>query len=194
MTYYPPPQYGYYPQSDPLDELLKPARRAGILMFVLSGLMLLCGALIGAVAAIPMDKLDLPAETMAELSKLEEEAGVGLGVVFLLAGAMVATPAIVIFILAFFVRGGGAGSIVTSIVIVGLMAILIVIQLVGAAPAGPVAMIIPGLMTAVVVLLMVWLIQAIKNAGQIKDIRLGRQMQQWQAMQYQQMYHQPPQG
>src|SRR5688572_21524570 len=63
MTQYPPPPppygYGYDPyQQQQQPDPLAPARRASVMMFVLGGILSLCGVCLGAVAfVVPMAQL-----------------------------------------------------------------------------------------------------------------------------------------
>ncbi len=188
MSYSPYQQPGYYPPADPAEELLRPARRASVLMFVITGLMLLCGICVGAMASVPWDRIDLPAETRAELARMEQEVQVPLATVFAVLAGILIVPSVLLGILAFFVRKGGSGVIITSIIVTGLLLLLAGLNLITSLQGGVLATVPQLVFLALLVLLFVWLIQALKNAGQIRDLRLGQQFQQWQAMQNQQQY------
>lgn len=171
---YPPP-YGYTPYGpDPQA----PARRAGMLMFVLGVLSMLGGVcLFGFGWAYPMDKL--PPEQAQIFQQVEKESGIQVRQIFIAMGAILALPALLMLILGLFVRRGGLGSIVTSLVLVGLMilfgamnllmGILQTVRGMQGAASGLCIMIVP---LALLVVLLVMLIQAARNAGQV---RAGRQ-------------------
>jgi hypothetical protein len=103
--------------------------------------------------------------------------------------------AIVTIILAIFVRRGGIGSIVTSIVLCVLALLGILFELAGSgvqAARGTPGQ-IPVMATflaalALYGLLMVWLVQAAKAAPSVRAMRTQSQL--WQMQQQQQMYNQ----
>ena len=172
------PPYGYNPYGpDPQA----PARRAGMLMFVLGVLMMLGGmCLFGFGWAYPLDKL--PPEQAQLIQQMEKESGIEAQQVFIAMGVAVALPSLLLLILGLFVRRGGMGSIVTSMVLVGLMilveAIYVLMGLLqtirgqeGAA-AGLCMLIVP---LVLLIVLMVMLIQAARNAGQVRAARLYAQ-------------------
>src|SRR5690606_14178230 len=132
-----------YYAPDPMETLLRPARRAGILMFVVSGLMLLCGVCVGMLGALPLDQMEMPPAVMAELSRAERETGMKRWVFFAIGGGIIAVPSLILLILGFFVRRGGAGSIITSIVLTGLLMLLMALNLLGAARSGSIELILP---------------------------------------------------
>ncbi|MCC7352022.1 MAG: hypothetical protein IT446_15795 [Phycisphaerales bacterium] len=181
MSQYPDPySYSYpspYGDSPYGPDPQAPARRAGMLMIVLGILMLLGGVCIfGFGWAYPLDQL--PPEQAQAISKLEQETGVPVQRVFIAMGVILALPSLLMLILGLFVRRGGMGSIVTSMILVGLMilveamyvlmGILQVIRGQEGAMAGLCMMVVP---LVLLVVLMVLLIQAVKNVRQVQSAR-----------------------
>jgi hypothetical protein len=166
-----PPSYGYSAYgTDPQA----PARRAGLMMVVLGILMLLGGACIfGFGWVYPLDQL--PPEQVQAIQKLESESGVPVQKVFIAMGVVLALPALLMLILGLFVRRGGMGSIVTSMVLVGLMilveAFYVLLGMLQAASgqqgalAGLCMMVVP---LVLLIVLMVMLVQAVKNVRLVR--------------------------
>lgn len=145
-------------------------------MFALGLLAILGGAcLFGFGWAYPMDKL--PPEQAQIFQQVEQESGVKAEQLFIAMGIILALPALLMLILGLFVRRGGLGSIITSMVLVGLMILLGAVNLIGGfvqaargqegAAAGLCIMLIP---LVLLVVLMVMLIQAARNAGQMRAV------------------------
>jgi hypothetical protein len=202
----PPPgyPYGYPTTADPG----RPARRAGIMMFVLGALAALggfCGAIFGTVlpqmvAQHPELTKDLPPELTVEA--IQHNALVH-AVAFGAYGALM-------ILLGFFVRRSRKGAIVASIVLVSLGLLYLGLNFVGAvfigSQQGPGAALVGGCFSlvpvALCVLLLVWLIQAMRNAsaaraaGAYPPEYLAYWQQQYAAQQayQQQVWQQQQQG
>lgn len=188
----------------PVD-LLAPARRAGVLMFILGGLGVLVGVCLSAILlTVPMEQLlSQPGVTIPEpppelgMSKAQfvKMAAVTWTVV-------VAVVSVALVVLGFFVRSGrGRAAPVTAAVLTGLvLAVLllnVVTSLAGAAVGGPAAILGACMviaMAAPFVVLMVWLIQAVRAAPRAAAMRQRFQAQYWHAHQQQLAYAQPPPG
>jgi hypothetical protein len=209
MTQYPnpynlPPQqqmpagYGYYMQPDPLA----PAKRASILMFIVGGLFLLCGACMAGVSYVPMDQL--APEQAVQFSQLESQirgqTGFGLMQLVFGMGLVLLIPGLLYLVLGFLVRGGGLGSVITSIVITSLVLLLMVVQLVtGIAqvardPTNSLGLCFVFVPLILVSLLMYFLIGAVRAAPQVRSMRDQQAAQYWQYQQNQQQYGQPGYG
>jgi hypothetical protein len=210
MTQYPPTPppygYGYDPYAQQIDPLA-PARRAALMMFILGGLMLLCGIGCGTFAmTVPMDRLiseagvTLPQQPPPGMS-IEELMRIGymvLGVGSFLAG-------VVLVVLGLFVRGGGRGAAVTSIVIVTILLFVIGLLTLASLPQmfqqpsaalGLCVVIVP---IALLIASLIALVQAAKAAPQVGAMKQQQQFQMWQYQQQQQAYSQggysmPPQA
>ncbi|MDB5321360.1 MAG: hypothetical protein JWN40_2991 [Phycisphaerales bacterium] len=199
FPYSPPPHVPYgYPQQDPLGHLLAPAKRASVCMFVLSGMMIPCGLLMGLMSAMisKADLSQLPPESAAMLRQAEQQfaaAGITLSGFFGFVAVAMVVMGVLALILGVMVRKGGLGSIVSSIIIcclLGLMAGLSVIGgLSGAAQGQAQAMLgtcMWGVLLVLLIFALVSLFQAAKNSGQLNAYRMGYQAQM---QQYQQNVH-----
>jgi hypothetical protein len=195
MSQYPSPYNTPYPGNygfDPAAGLLAPAKRAAILMFVLGGLNLACGACVGVFARIgPIDQLVARANVQLppDLNMPPEQLfRIFLGIL----AALSLLHAIAMIILAVFVRRGGIGSIVTSIVLCVLVLLLLAMQGIGAVVRGaagqPQGLIFFVIGIGLYGLLFAWLIQAARAAAAVKTMRMQSQL--WQIQQQQQMYGQ----
>jgi hypothetical protein len=190
---------------DPAAQLLAPARRAGLMMIIVGALLMACSLCLGIFARVgPVNEvisrsgIDLSQAT-AELKMTPEElvraVYTGMAVASLVVG-------VVFLLLGIFVRRGGMGSIVTSIIFSVLAALILVVQvlagLVNVARApGPTS--ISGLLVSLAFfglfgLNLLFLFQAARASGSIRDARMHYQMQMWQYHQQMQMYGQAGYG
>ena len=196
VTYYPPP---YQPPQGPLGfgpyspggDVLAPARRARIAMFIIAGLLLFCGGgILFAAFAVDWDVMMQKSEQVygPELTSQMRAQGAtpqtaqAEAIVF---GAVGLALAVALGTLAFFVGRGSIGAIITAIVVTSLMVIanvcpvvlmLFTIPRFGAAGAiGGCIFVIPLLISCV---LLLFLIAAARAAARRK-----------QALQQEQSYH-----
>lgn len=184
--YQPPPSvpygYGYYGQN-PVEQLLAPARRASVVMFVLAGLMLPCGLLFGLAGAFmgTADLSQMPAETAARFRQLEQQlAALGMTAAGALTGLAVGLVVlgIALIVVGVIVRRGGMGGAVAGIV-VGCVLTLIVgfyVLASGAAlvqgngeAAAPTCVF--GLFLLLLIFMLVSLFGAARNSGQVAAAR-----------------------
>ncbi len=196
--YVPPPQpdYGYdfrYYQPQQQDPLT-PARRAGLMMFVLGGLIILPSFCCGAMG------LALPALMAQQPGVFSEMSAAGLTpeaiqVTLVVAAGVALFAGVIMIVLGRFVRSGAMGAIVTAIVLATLLALYLLLNTVGILvisgmpPAQRVlGMVISVLGLGLIGLLIVWLIQAAKSAPRIGMMKSQYQQQLWQYQQQQQMY------
>jgi hypothetical protein len=201
MTQYPPPPppygYGYDPYAQPPGDPLAPAKRAGLMMFLLGGLLLLCGVCVGTFAmTVPMEQFikesgvvlpqTPPGVSVEELMQL---GYVTIGVGSLIAGGL-------LVLLGIFVRKGGTGAAVTSIILVSLLLLVCGIFLLASlvqmgrqpgSSAGVCVMMIPA---ALLLVTLITLVQAAKAGPQLAAMQQQRQFQMWQYQQQQQAYQQ----
>lgn len=209
MSQYPPYQpptvpygYGYYPQ-DPLEVLLRPAKRASIFMFIMGGLLIPCGGLILLASGMDFNAMAAGPQ-QAQFQMLESQLsslGYTLAGILRVMGLIIGLPGVLFILLGVFVRGGGLGSVITSLIYTGLLTLLVgfivvsgIVQTVGQQRGemviGLCVWMIP---LALLVITFSFLIQATKNAGQISQARQGGygggwpqqpqqppQQQQWQ--------------
>jgi len=190
------PGYGYdfsYYQPQQQDPLA-PARRASVLMFILGGLIVLpsfcCGAMGLALPGMMAQQPGLFSEMSA--AGMTPEA---LQVTLVVVAGVALFIGVAMIVLGRFVRGGGIGPVVTSIVLVALIAIYLLLNGLGAVvlpnmtPPQKVlgcAMSVFGL--AILGVLLLWLIQAAKAASRVATMKSQYQQQYWQYQQQQQMY------
>ena len=195
--YSPPPQ-GYAQQAywDPTRDLLAPARRASVFMFVYGGIFLLCGGcnLLSAGLMTSPEMVQRMREMFPEMT-LPSPREVATEAVSTLVAA------IVMIALGAWVRNGQRGAIIASI---GAVTFIVLQRsglglyklMTGQDPAAVVGFCVcnAAIFLAPLVLLLVWLIQALRNSGQIDGAQAYAQ-QYWQyAQQYQQRYPQPGYG
>jgi hypothetical protein len=169
-----------------LGALLAPAKRASVIMFIVGGLMLPCGALFGLLGAV--DFSQLPAQQAAQIQAMEQQltaAGMTLKQLFITMGLFTAIPGVLLIVLGVMVRGGGMGSVVTSLIFCGLLGLLAALGLVsnlaqGNACGGALFLgVLASLIAAVV-----FLFQAAGRSAQVSAYRAGGGM-------YSQAYGQP---
>jgi hypothetical protein len=193
--YQPPTSYSQPVGYDDFQDPLKPARRAGILMYVLGGLTLLssfCCVGIG-VTLVRQPQLfsEMPTARQVSPGEVFGESAVALAV------------AIVLLVLGNFVRRGSKGAIVLTLVLSSLLLILLLLGTIGALPTllaigrpeamvGACIMVVP---VVVLIWLIVWLVQGMRAAD--RAMAQGYAMQYWQYAQQQayaqQMMQQPQQ-
>lgn len=188
-----PPNLGPY-YAPPVDGLA-PARRASLLMFLISGLLLLSSTCMLCfpywIKMLPPDQVDqmrhqqavqqtqMPLERVAFIEGL---GMVGIGLPLLILGVLV--------------RRGGRVATIVSIALVGLLTLISIVDLLNAfaAPSGPGIIVVFVLIAAVLSLLLAWLIQA---ARAVKSVAFTQQeaqrlyaAQYWQYQQNLQAYGQ----
>jgi hypothetical protein len=189
--YSPPPYYpqyaGYYAQRD----LLAPARRASWLMFALAAMLCFCGVCMGGISRVNLN--DLPPESRMEFDRIESQlknTGLSLKTMLIITGAMAFVPGIAMAVLAIFVRRGGIVSLVLSLALDCVLILGVAFIMLSSLAAGPQAMAgicVWAFPMAGFILLMVWLIQAMRAGPQITS-------QQSQYAAYYQQYQQAQQA
>ena len=198
-----PPGYGGYAQQSP-DQLLAPARRAGILMIVLGVLFVLAGLCLAFVSRM-LDHPDFTnqpgyLEMKQQMDQLEAQAGTSVQTVMLIMGAIPLALGALLGGLGFAVRGGGLVPVVLSIALTALLLLLVGLVVLGGLLQGAVGnpaqlvgvLCFYGIPFLLLVLLMVWLVQAARASSQIAAARQQYQAQVWQYQQHQQNYLQNP--
>ena len=205
MSQYPPPpspysqpplqpNYGYdfsYYQTS--EDLLAPAKRAGVMMYVIGGLLAMGGLCCGGVGvAAPVD------EIMAQSPMLNSAPGVTpemLKVAIVVMGILGLLFGIALIVLGYFVRGGGMIPIVIAIVLVALAVLFNLLNLASSAmqmrSAGPEMMAglcVTGIPLVLMLVLLAMLIQAARVAPRVAMMKNQYQQQLWQYQQQQQMY------
>lgn len=195
---YQPPQgplgYGFY-HPPPLN-FNRPARRAGIMMWVLSALLLLCGVgLVAVVSTVDLNPLIEQSERVygPEMTAQMKQAGLNAyqmrlsgyfwGAVGVLAGVLMA-------VFGLFVFRGRMWAIIASIVLVSLLTLMNLcsagLSLLIMSRAGPQGllggcmMLVPLVLCCVLLYLLAQAARAGKAAKQMQDYL---QLQYWQSMQ-----------
>jgi hypothetical protein len=200
-----PPYYGAPPQTP--AQLLAPARRAGILMIVLGVLGVMAGLCMAGVSAFvgsgqaatdPQFR-----EFQAQVQEIESKSGLSAQTVFLVMGAVPLAVGALMGGMGFFVRGGGLVPVVLSMTLTGLLvlvfAFLVIAGLIQGGASGNAQLLVGtvcvyGLPLAMMILLIVWLIQALRASTRLDLAKQQFQAQVWQYQQQQQMYRQPGPG
>ena len=204
-----PPQYPQYPppytapQGPPQspDELLAPARRAGVTMIVMGVLAVLFGlavAVAGAMCLTP-ELLQRPEfkQLRDQIDQIERDSGTSAQKMFVWTGAVPLAIGAVLGAMGFIVRAGNRGAITASMVVVSgtivLLALAVLVTLVQGLSTGqgPQAVLGACFYSVPVVLLLVvmaWLIQAARAAPKVEWARQHYQSQLWQYQQHQQAY------
>lgn len=166
-------------------------------MIILGGLMLAGALCCGGISIVlPIDQLEKAlAEQSAEVGEISaEQLRIGMIVI----AVIMLGVALPMIILGVFIRRGGKGVAIAGIVLTSILLLLMAINLLsglvrgGGAPdmvAGLCVMLIP---VALLVLQLVWLVQAVRASQSIDMMRMQQQQQYWQyTQQQQQMYGQP---
>jgi hypothetical protein len=188
--YSPPPDPNVYSYYQPGPDLLAPARRASMLMFVMGALLGL-GAVccIGGGYMLPrfmteqpelFSKMQLPPGATTE--RLQREA--------IISGIMSFVFCVAMVVLGIFVRRGGTGSAVIASVTTCILILILLLnvfsgllQARGGPPelfAGVCMLLLP---LAALGLLLVWLIQAARAAPRIRLMQQQYASQMWQYQQ-----------
>lgn len=201
MSQYPQhPQYPQYPYSgppmyglpDPQADLIRPAKRASLLMFILAGLMLSCGACFGLASLVSLDGLEGQQRTQFE--QLEADLGMPFSAAMRTASGMMLIPGALLLILAILVRRGGMVTAIFALLLAVLMALMLLLGAINGIlvatqdPRGIMQLAMFVVPLVLVVLLMVWLFQAARNAPRLAELRAGQQAAYWQSAQQRQDY------
>jgi hypothetical protein len=197
--YQPPPQQSYPNFNFYQPDLLAPARKASMLMFLVGGLTLLsslCCAGVGS--ALPRLMAERP-EAFEEIQRIPNMTPELAQVFMFVLGGLAFVLGVAFLVLGAFVRRGGKGAITTAIVLSILLALLTMLQAIQplmqiGSLKGPQLLATACFIIVPLVLLLVliaWLFQAFRAADQIAAQRYA--MQYYQYAQQQQAYA-PQQG
>ena len=144
---------------------------------------------------------DVQREMVRQIEDFETKTGISARTVMMVAAGLTLAGGAVLGTLGFFVRGGGFRSIVASLVLVGLAALVLAFAtLVGLAQgvmASPViaaaALLTYGVPLALMLLLLSWLVRAVRLSSKVDLARQQYQAQvTWYQRQQQQAFEQPP--
>lgn len=194
QPYMPPVDLSYY---QPADHLLRPARRAAILQGILGGGLLVCCVgmasipwLVDAEKFISASGVQLP--PMPPGWTLDQILRIGYGIV----GGCGSILGIALLVLCFFVRGGRRGPVVTSLVLEGIVAAVLglniitgIVQSIGN-PAALAGVVMIAALLGVFVLNMMWLFVAARVSTGVSAARQQYAAQFFQYQQQQQAYGQ----
>ncbi len=198
--YFPPPPPG--PQASP-EELLGPARRAGTLMMAVGVLAVLSG-LCFAYQANRFDAAELPAEIRTQMEQqirtVEAQLGASFRTLMLVVAAVPLLVGAVTGAVGLYVRNGGLATIVIGIVSAAIMLLAVgfalLAGLIQGAAMGPAVLVVSvcfyGVPFAMLLLLMLWLVQAARVAPRLEEARRRQQARQWQSEQRQEAFRQEP--
>ena len=192
--YTPPTNYaaGYDYGPDPLG----PAKRAGILMYVLGGMTFVSSfCCVGAGVSLPKLMADQP-EAFAELQQIPNASMGTIQVAMFVLAGLVFFVGLIMIVLGTFVRGGSKGAIITAMVLTVLTMLLLALWLLSSAvhllaPPGVHSLglcmfLVP---LALFGLLLFWLIGAMRAADRAMAGQYAMQYLQY-AQQQQQTYGQ----
>jgi hypothetical protein len=170
--------------------LLAPARRASVFLFILGGLLVPCG-LLALLCSVMVNSASIPPESVAQMELAKEQAaslGFTLSGLFGTFAASTGIPGILFIVLGVIIRRGGMGSSVVSIICGAVLCLAFGFFGLGGlaasaqgAPGGLAMGCVCGLLLVLAVVLIVFSIQAARNAGRITDYRMAYQshMQQY---------------
>lgn len=171
-------------------------------MWVIAGLSLLCGLCLGGSTAVLSEKTISQSPNASEIQEMLDRSGLSLNTMRILLGSISAfgiVIGIVFIILAFYVRRGGVGSIITALVItaIGVFASVlgIISSLLSSGAGNP---LMPAcssvILLALFVTLLILLIQSLRARG-ATSLEAHYQQQYWQYQQqhYAQQYGYPQQ-
>jgi low affinity Fe/Cu permease len=188
QPYYAPQMPQYY--GAPIDAL-RPARRASLLMFIVGPVMLLLAT---CLFSMPAMMNAMPGPQVDQLrARFAAQSPLSLETVCRVFSVVCAVPGLALIVLAFFVRGGGKIPAVLSCVVVGLIAVVLAINLIGSLAQASDPNVLPGVCfivvaLAVIVLQFVWLIQATIASGRVQLAQQQFAAQYWQYQQTMQAY------
>ncbi len=199
MSQYPSP---YYPPNVSLNyaappDLLAPARRASVLMWILGPLGMLLGT---CFISMPMILRAAPGPQADQMrQQFSEAAHAPIDVVFPVAGVICLIPSVLLIVLGFFVRRGRRGPTLSASILVGLMTGYWLINTVAGlfsqrldAKSG--FAICMGLgIVSVFGLLLSWLVAAFRVSGKVATAQQQYAAQYWQYQQNMQAYAQQQQ-
>lgn len=207
MSQYPPPfqppqgPLGYAPYN-PAADVLRPARIASVMLWILGGLGTLCGVCVGAIPwVMPLDRAVAEMRAQLRPDQVQQFGNVDLvqvtKIVFTGAGVLALLAGLLLIITAAFVRRGSRGAAITAMVeciLVVLWCVLCVcaglIQVTRGTTAGIGAVALWLAIAIAVSIVIYWLARALQASGMV------RQQQQYQAqyLQYMQQHMGPGQG
>lgn len=191
--YNPPNVPGYYASGfpyamhDPFAQLRRPAKISGIAMIVFGSLLCVCGVTGVTMSFFPIEQIlsQMPG-AQEQLSQIMQDSGMSVGRMLLLNGISNTVMGLPVLVLGVFVRRGGTGWLIASLVVVLLLSLLLLVSAIGSLRAGPANACVGFVFVAAVVCIAVGLILALRNNGRIREMQRQMQMQMYAQQQYQQ--------
>lgn len=192
--------YGQHVYGSETSDPFSPARRASVMMFVLGGLLLLCGVACGGMGALaPWDEVfrqqpELQQQFPGMTTALIQAGVIGFGAAGFVVG-------MILIVLGYFVRGGGAGAVITALVLTSVIVLALLlfsaIALVQGIMSGQ-AQMLAGTCVYLMPLtlfgiLLLFLIQAARAIPRVRQAQV-QQAAYWQYAQQQQAYQQSMQA
>lgn len=170
------------------DALLGPARRAGVMMFVLGGLVLLFAMVCFAGGYTAPQQMADPslAEVTKPFRQFEEQTHIKIGVALIMFSVALAALALAYLILAPFVLRGAQAAIILSGLLSGAVVVFLLAVAAVAAQgqgAGPTV-----LFSLPFGLLLMWLWQALGNTTRLRQTRADWERRRWATLEQQQAY------
>lgn len=169
-----PPQdpHGYYSAVHPLDILLAPARRAAMLMFIIAALSLvLGGCTLLASSVITNEELSTNPDFQQAMREMKVGAK-GFRILLVVIATIAMLLALSFSVVAFFVRKGSIGSLITGIVVTVVPLLVSLLLSVASLVMGrPLEFLVYGAFGGAMVTQLVWLSQAAARAGQVGQWR-----------------------
>jgi hypothetical protein len=194
----PPPDFGAYHQA---ADVLAPARRAGVMLFVIGGLFAAFALCNGGYALVVSPEeirrsMELMQSAGAQPSPFTPET---LRTINVVSAAVILALGLGFILLGVFVRRGSTAAAVTAVILAGLVEALFLLMLLASlltAAASPVLglgvacmMSIPAALLGTLIVL---LVQALRAAPRADALRQQMHAQYWQYQQQQAAYAQPP--
>ncbi len=189
MSQYPPaypsgpiPYQSPGTQFNPLEDLLAPAKRAGILMIIVGSLGILCGgcaSVVGVMFDQIMQNPQMPAQQRQVILQAQAQAGVNIGAVVIGMGVAIIIGSLVYLVMGIIVRRGRGFGVYGSMVLSIVCAILLAFGLLGTLlqlsqmQIADVAINLIILTTAMVsqAVIVAWLVQAARNIRRIREMQ-----------------------
>jgi hypothetical protein len=165
-------------------EMLRPARQASVLFFVLAGLFFLGSALFFMSASVPIT--DWPPDKRDQILDVASRAGISAHQLMMIPGVTLLILSLMLGGLGLMVRRGGRAAVIIGMVVDALLLLAIsgmMISSMGDPAAAMPSVIIAGAIAAVMVMLMRRLIGAERAARIAAAQAAYYYAQQWQAMQ-----------
>jgi hypothetical protein len=149
-------------------------------MWVVGAVGLLLGGCMLLVSAVITPQMLAATGRAQQIEQMESQIGMSARSLYLILGVVFTSPALVIFVLAFFVRRGGRGAVSTALVFVGLLAAVVAIVLVqgvitvlmgGGPPEALVGVALYAVVLGVLAWQCKWLFQALQAAPEVAATR-----------------------